>query len=40
MTPLHMEAEIGHLKIVEYLADQEVHINIQNHYGVGICDYT
>ena len=40
MTPLHMAAEKGHLKIVEYLADQEVDINIQDHYGVGICDYS
>ena len=40
MTPLHVAAEKGHLKIVEYLADQEVDINIQDHYGVGICDYS
>ena len=43
MTPLHMAAEKGELKIVEYLVgltDQEVDINIQDHYGVNICDYT
>ena len=37
MTPLHVAAERGHLKIVKYfldLTDQEVDVNIQDHYGV------
>ena len=37
MTPLHVAAD---LKIVEYLVDQKLDINSQDHYGVGICDYT
>ena len=40
MTPLHVAAEKGHLQIVEYLADQEVDINIQDDYGVTIYDST
>ena len=43
MTPLHVAAERGHLNVVKYLlglTDQEVDINIQDHYGVGICDYS
>ena len=40
MTPLHVAAEKDHLKIVEYLADQEVDIDIQDDHGVTMCDYT
>ena len=34
MTPLHVAAEKDHLKIVEYLADQKVDIDIQDDHGV------
>ena len=39
MTPLHVAAEKSDLEIVEYLVgltDQEVDINIQDDYGVGM----
>ena len=34
MTPLHLAAESGHIKIVHYLLDQEADINIQDDNGV------
>ena len=34
MTPLHLAAESGRVKIVEYLYDQEADINIQDDNGV------
>ena len=40
MTPLHLAAESGHIKIVDYLYDQGADINIQADNGVIICDYT
>ena len=40
MTPLHVAAARGLVKIVEYLVEQEADINIQDHKGVSICDYT
>ena len=34
MTPLHLAAEGAHIKIVEYLLDQEANTNIQDDNGV------
>ena len=34
MTPLHLAAKSGHIKIVTYLCDDEADINIQNNDGV------
>ena len=34
MTPLHLAAESGHIKIVGYLFDQGADINIQDEDGV------
>ena len=34
MTPLHLAAESGHIKILRYLVDQEADINIQDDNGV------
>ena len=39
MTPLHLAAESGHIKVVDYLIDQGADINIQADNGVIICDY-
>ena len=40
MTPLHLAAESGHIKIVNYLVDKGADINIQDDNGVIIGDYT
>ena len=34
MTPLHLAAKSGHIKIVTYFCDKEADINIQNNDGV------
>ena len=34
MTPLHLAAESGHIKIVNYLCDEGADINIQDSDGV------
>ena len=34
MTPLHLAAESGHIKIVNYLCDEGADINIQANDGV------
>ena len=34
MTPLHVAAERGYLKIVEYLVSKEADIDIQDNNGV------
>ena len=39
MTPLHVAAERGYVKIVDYLAGKGADINIQDKKGVIICDY-
>ena len=36
MTPLHLAAEGGHIKIVTYLCDMGVDINIQDNNGVSL----
>ena len=38
MTPLHLAAENGHIKIVDYLYDQGADIDIQDDNGVIIHD--
>ena len=40
MTPLHMAAERGHVKIVEYLVCHGANINTKDHNGVIMCGYT
>ena len=40
MTPLHLAAESGRVKILGYLVDQGADINIQDDNGVIICDHT
>ena len=40
MTPLHLAAESGRVKILRYLVDQGADINIQDDNGVIICDCT
>ena len=40
MTPLHLAAESGRIKILDYLVEQGVDINIQDDYGVIICEHT
>ena len=37
MTPLHLAAESGHIKIVDYLYDQGADINIEDNSGVILC---
>ena len=34
MTPLHLAAESGHIKIVNYLCDKAADINVQDNDGV------
>lgn len=38
MTPLHVAAEKGYVKIVDYLVSKGAEINIQDNKGVIICD--
>lgn len=38
MTPLHVAAEKGHDRIVEYLIDLGAEINAEDNDGVGILD--
>ena len=38
MTPLHMAAERGYVKIVDYLIGKGADIGIQDKNGVIICD--
>ena len=38
MTPLHLAAERGHVKMVNYLVDKGADIDIQSDNGVIICD--
>ena len=40
MSPLHMAAERGHIKIVEHFIDLKVDVNIKDYIGVNICDPT
>ena len=40
MTPFHLAAESGHIRIVNCLYDQGADINIQDDNGVTIGDYT
>ena len=36
MTPLHLAAKSGHVKIVNYLCDEGADINIQDNDGVNL----
>ena len=38
MTPLHLAAKTGHIKVLGYLVEQRADINIQADNGVIICD--
>ena len=38
MTPLHVAAERGYVKIVDYLLGKGADIGIQDKNGVTICD--
>ena len=40
ITPLHVAAERGHTRIVEYLVDKRAHIDIQDKNGVIVHDYS
>ena len=40
ITALHIAAERGHIKIVEYLADKGADIDIQDKNGVSVHDYS
>ena len=42
LTPLHLAAETGRIKILNYLLEQGADINIQDYHGVitRICAYT
>ena len=40
MTPLHLAAESGRIKILKYLADKGADINHQDDNGVITCDHT
>ena len=40
MTPFHLSAESGHIKIVNCLYDQRADINIQDDNGVITVDYS
>ena len=37
MTPLHLAAESGRIKMVNYLVEQGADVNIQDNNGVLIC---
>ena len=39
MTPLHLAAESGHIKIVKYLVDKGADINHQDDNEVITCDH-
>ena len=39
MTPLHIAAEKGRYRIVEYLVDKTAKISTEDHDGVGTHDY-
>ena len=39
MTPLHLAAESGHVKVVNYLCDEGAHMNIQDNDGVILIAY-
>ena len=39
MTPLHVAAESGWIKIVEYFVDQGADVNVQDPKGVNVCGY-
>ena len=38
MTPLHVAAEKGYIKIVDYLVGEGAYIDVQDDNGVTICD--
>ena len=40
MTPLHLAAESGHIKVIKNLVARRADINIQDDNGVIICDRT
>ena len=40
MTPLHLAAESGRIKILKHFVEQGADINIQDDNGVIICDHT
>ena len=40
MTPLHLAAECGRIRILYYFVEQRADINIQDDNGVSICDHT
>ena len=40
ISPMHLAAEGGRIKMVEYLAEEKADINIQDDKGVILCDFT
>ena len=40
MTPLHLAAESGRIKVIQILVAQRADINSQDDNGVNICDHT
>ena len=40
ITALHIAAERGHIKIVEYLADKGADVDIQDKNGVSVHDHS
>ena len=40
ITPLHVAAERGHTRIVEYLVSKGAHVDIQDENGVVMHDYS